>query len=169
MSRPKTFIDSARLEKLAAAGVGLMEACAVLGVAYPTLYQRMKQEPELRAAYERGKERSAAKKPRRAFRPLPAEAQTPAPPRPAAVPPPVLTGTPSQRVLESIRLGHRTYGRLMFATGLTHDALVVEVGRLMQRGAVYARSVGGARQHFLSGEGAAASCAAAPVETSEAL
>ncbi|HEX8653060.1 MAG TPA: transposase [Pyrinomonadaceae bacterium] len=53
-------IDPARLEEVLAGGASIKEVCQELGVSDPTLYQRMKREPELKAAFDRGRKRAKA-------------------------------------------------------------------------------------------------------------
>jgi hypothetical protein len=55
----KKEIDPARLEQLAGSGKTTAEICEELGISNPTFYLRLKTDPELKAAYERG--RAAAK------------------------------------------------------------------------------------------------------------
>jgi transposase-like protein len=55
-------VDPARLEELAASGANIKTICAEFGISDPTLYQRLKKEPELKGAYERGRARAKASK-----------------------------------------------------------------------------------------------------------
>lgn len=58
--RPKAPIDEEQLSKLAEIYVSLTEAAYVLGVSRKTLWQRMKEEEELRSAWQAGRARTRA-------------------------------------------------------------------------------------------------------------
>lgn len=58
--RPKAPIDEEQLSKLAEIYVSLTEAAYILGVSRKTLWQRMKEEEELRSAWQAGRARTRA-------------------------------------------------------------------------------------------------------------
>jgi hypothetical protein len=56
----KKEIDPARLEEIMAAGGTRESACEEFGISDPTFYARLTKEPELKAAYERGRARQGS-------------------------------------------------------------------------------------------------------------
>jgi hypothetical protein len=58
--RPKVHIDIGVAERSAAIGCTPTEIAAILGVARQTLYNRLKEEPELQAVLDRGRDTGRA-------------------------------------------------------------------------------------------------------------
>jgi hypothetical protein len=135
MGRHSIPIDTRRVAELAAQDPTLSTVAGGLGVSMTTLQRRLAADDAVRGAYALGASRAVK---HRTGRPL-AESRR-------------FTGTASERVVAAVAAGYRTYGRMLAPTGLTHDALVHEVQRLVRLGRLVAREAGGVRQHFLAGE-----------------
>ena len=116
-----------------------------LGVSTQTLSLRLKVASTLRGAFVEACS-GAAKRRGRPIAALMASAPASAPPLKFH------TGSRAERILAAVAAGARTYGRLLAATQLTHDAVVEEVQRQVRAGALDARMVGEELRHYLAGD-----------------
>lgn len=143
--KPKPYTDLARVEELAArvkpggAPLKQKEIAAELGLAEATFNQRLMRYDDLRAAFNRGRARAG--------RP----GVSPAVPAEGEAVPDKARGARS-RVIDAVRDGARTYGKLLSVTRLDHTELTIALQELARLRIVFVSTVDDERQYFLTSE-----------------
>lgn len=152
MGRQKQAYDLGLVEKLAAqidpktlTPLTQRQIAGQMGITQSAFQMRLTQRSDVRAAFDRGRARAGKGEAADALTAETAPAVAPDPPLPAGL-------TREQLVVEVIRRGARTFGKLRAVTRLDYDELVIVIQRLMQRSIVFARCVNDERWHFVAGE-----------------
>src|SRR6266404_8928243 len=137
--RAKIAIDLERVTQLAAAGTQLLPAAQALGIGLSTLSRQLKQDPNVRAAWDRGRALLNGDGPSQANAvSSPADdVESPEQVQPEALDPRVLGLKENEElVLGAIKAGHQSRIHMRHATGLSYDSIDLAIFKLRSLGLV---------------------------------